>query len=133
VKNWKTKAHSKILWKIKRKTLTQIGSGSLCKNMANRKKSGSFRINCIVSIKSGKLKLCSFYVQYFLIKQNYILKNRKKKRRKNSDLKLVPVGGCLALLVLAHYNFEKKTFTPTFYTTTTTQTNVPVKNGKRSE
>ena len=67
VKNWKTKAHSKIVWKIKRKTLTQIGSESLKKNMANRKKSGSFRINCIVSIKSGKLKLCSFYVQYFIM------------------------------------------------------------------
>jgi hypothetical protein len=50
-----------------------------------------------------------------MIKQMIIFwKTGRRKRRKNSDLKLVPVGGWLALLVLAHSNFAKKTSPPPF-------------------
>jgi hypothetical protein len=56
VKNWKTKAHSKIVWKIKENPeklvlrLEAIWKSSRKSGRPPGKKSGSLRINCIVSI-----------------------------------------------------------------------------------
>jgi hypothetical protein len=56
VKNWKTKAHSKIVWKVKENPeklvlrLETIWKSSRKSGRPPGKKSGSLRINCIVSI-----------------------------------------------------------------------------------
>ena len=72
VENLQTKENGKIICQKKRKTCSWIGDilEVFKKTLkAAEKKSGSFWINCIVSIQSGKVKLCSVYVQHCIMSQ----------------------------------------------------------------